>query len=42
MLFLESASLKKRKRKVIKRIKQIYKIPYLKRVIKKKIMPSGP
>ena len=37
--FLESASLKKWKRKAMK-IKQIYKIS--KRVIKKKIMPSGP
>ena len=36
--FLESASLKKRKRKAVKRIKQVYKIS--KRVIKK-IMPSG-
>ena len=36
---LESASLKKRKRKAMERIKQIYKIS--KRVIKK-IMPSGP
>ena len=41
--FLESVSLKKRKRKAMKRIKQIDK--NLKKVIvkkKKKIMPSGP
>ena len=36
--FLESASLKKRKRNVIKRIKQYYKIS--KKGNKKKIMPS--
>ena len=37
--FLESASLKKRKRKAMKRIKQIYKIS---KKGNKKIMPSGP
>ena len=37
--FLESASLKIRKRKAMKRIKQIYKIS---KKGNKKIMPSGP
>ena len=37
---LESASLKKRKRNVIKRIKQFYEIS--KKGNKKKSMPSGP
>ena len=38
--FLESASLRKGKERQWKRIKQIHKIS--RRVIKKKIMPSGP
>ena len=38
--FFESASLKKRKRKAMKRIKQVYKI--FKKVDKKKTMPSVP
>ena len=43
--FLESAPLKKRKRNVMKRIKQFYKISKMgnkKKKKKKKVMPSGP
>ena len=40
--FLEFASLKKRKGKVMKRIKQIYEISKKGKKKKKKIMASGP
>ena len=42
VLFLKSASLKERKRKAMKRIKQIYKISNRGKKKKKKIMPSDP